>query len=431
MGNKSSSLKTASTEEGEFKYTRKLEIGKGGFGTVYLIESYGKEYALKKIKYNSTWFSHTSKESALKEVEIHKAMTHDHVVKLHDYWIKTSVEAIAGGTLYLLMEYCKLGSCRIFAPWEVDDRVKIINYDLCLRFLNQMISALEYIHERGIAHRDVKLDNIFMRADGGFCLGDFGISTGKIREIYHGDSKTFAGNMATTVKTDSLAGTALYMDPRSFVTLKSCGRSADLYALGVSYREMLAGTAVFNIKDFDINRLRRGCDSTPYIYSPEIGHDLGACCSIGLVLTWIPAMISRRVSSYYFLICFAFYLVVYFLYHWYMYLPIAVLVTGNSDLKERYIDLKSAMSHAALIRNGLKLFYDPLQKGQHEAISFVKKFGLFNLVISLQLYLLWESAKSHRTSFIQIEYLLLDGSYLHLYWFVKKLLPRKAATTTQ
>ena len=88
-----------------------------------------------------------------------------------------------------------------------------------IRIARQIASALAHAHEHGVLHRDVKPDNIWLAADGGAALGDFGIASGP------GESRlTTAGTVVGTVR---------YLSPEQ-IGGDDVGAASDLYSLGVT-----------------------------------------------------------------------------------------------------------------------------------------------------------------------------------------------------
>src|SRR5690606_32122720 len=104
-----------------------------------------------------------------------------------------------------------------------------------LRVVREIAGALDYAHRSGFVHRDVKPDNILLRADGSTALTDFGIA----RAL---DS---TGRMT---RTGAVVGTPHYMSPEQARGKQIDGR-ADLYSLGIVLHEMLTGRVPYSADD--------------------------------------------------------------------------------------------------------------------------------------------------------------------------------------
>lgn len=104
-----------------------------------------------------------------------------------------------------------------------------------LKVTREIAAALDYAHQRGYVHRDIKPDNILFRADDSAVLTDFGIA------------KALKNDLKMTQAGDVL-GTPHYMSPEQAQDKRIDGR-ADLYSLGIVLFEMLTGEVPFNGDD--------------------------------------------------------------------------------------------------------------------------------------------------------------------------------------
>ena len=213
-------------------------LGVGGMATVYLAEqqSLEREVALKVMSPTlaaSTDFC----EQFLKEGRITAKLTHPNLVTVHDI-------GSHGGVYYMASEYLPAGSLRerLQPGMDVTDALEIAR---------DIASGLNYAHEMGFVHRDVKPGNILFRASGSAVLADFGIAKA-IKSI---SSMTMAGNAI---------GTPDYMSPEQAQASPVDGRT-DLYSLGAVLFEMLTGSKPYIAKDPYAVALRHVTDPVPLL----------------------------------------------------------------------------------------------------------------------------------------------------------------------
>jgi NIMA (never in mitosis gene a)-related kinase len=157
-------------------------LGEGSFGKVNLYRNttdnsliVWKEIALKKL-------SSKFRQEAFSEVEILSMLDHPNIISYYKHFIGDDI-------LYIELQYAKSGtlSYLIKQKKKTDD---YFDQDTALWYLYQLASAIDYIHELGIMHRDIKALNIFFMQTGLLKLGDFGIA--KILDPNNGFLETVA-----------------------------------------------------------------------------------------------------------------------------------------------------------------------------------------------------------------------------------------------
>ncbi len=190
------------------------KIRQGGMSTVYLAtqKSVGREVALKVM--SPTLSSDPSFGSRFyREAKIVGQLSHPNIVSIYDVGSYKHYN-------YIAMDYLP------GAPLQ-DKLTQGVDSQDAIRITREIASALDYAHERGYIHRDIKPDNILFHSDGSAVLCDFGIAKAR---------KT---SMKMT-NVGSVLGTPHYMSPEQAQGKEVDGRS-DLYGLGVVLFEMLTG----------------------------------------------------------------------------------------------------------------------------------------------------------------------------------------------
>uniref|UniRef100_A0A1I8G4R0 non-specific serine/threonine protein kinase n=1 Tax=Macrostomum lignano TaxID=282301 RepID=A0A1I8G4R0_9PLAT len=139
-------------------------IGKGNFAKVKLAKHVvtGKEVAVKII--DKTQLNSSSLQKLHREVKIMKTLDHPNIVKLYEV-------IAAEKTLYLVMEYASGGE--VFDYLVAHGRLK--EKEARVKF-RQIVSAVQYCHQKCIVHRDLKAENLLLDADLNIKIADFGFS---------------------------------------------------------------------------------------------------------------------------------------------------------------------------------------------------------------------------------------------------------------
>ncbi len=207
------------------RYQLRDVLGTGGFGAVYRATDRltGQDVALKQVltfsapRLNNTPGMHTTGQrlSLAREFKVVASLRHPHIISVLDYGFD------AERSPYFTMEL-------IEAPRSITDAARGKSDDEKANLLLQMLEGLQYLHRRGVLHRDLKPDNV-MVVDGQVKILDFGLAG--VRET-----------------TGGLAGTLAYMAPE-LLQNQPATEASDLYAAGVIAYEVFGGEYPYDKSD--------------------------------------------------------------------------------------------------------------------------------------------------------------------------------------
>jgi serine/threonine-protein kinase len=214
-------------------YTIVDKLGSGGMGEVYLAE-HRRIARRAAIKFLLPSLSRDSDVVArfFNEARATSVIKHPGIVEIFDCDV---VEERA----YIVMEYLE-GQSLAAALYRVGSFAS--EMASVASVAGQIASALSAAHAKGIIHRDMKPENVFLALDeggeGNFTVKilDFGIAK------LAGDSVVGAGS---NTRTGSVLGTPVYMSPEQCRGLSTVDHRADIYALGCIMFEMVTGRHVF------------------------------------------------------------------------------------------------------------------------------------------------------------------------------------------
>ncbi|XP_063862870.1 serine/threonine-protein kinase MARK2-like isoform X14 [Scylla paramamosain] len=245
-GSSSSSVRGSSSRsrtEEIGKYRLLKTIGKGNFAKVKLAKHVptGKEVAIKII--DKTQLNPGSLQKLFREVRIMKILDHPNIVKLFQV-IETEK------TLYLVMEYASGGE--VFDYLVFHGRMK--EKEARAKF-RQIVSAVQYCHQKKIIHRDLKAENLLLDSEMVIKIADFGFS-----------NEFTPGN-----KLDTFCGSPPYAAPELFQGKKYDGPEVDVWSLGVILYTLVSGSLPFdgsNLKELR-ERVLRGKYRIPFYMSTD------------------------------------------------------------------------------------------------------------------------------------------------------------------
>ncbi|BES95101.1 NIMA-related kinase [Nesidiocoris tenuis] len=226
----------------ETTYEKIRTVGKGAFGTAVLYRrlSDSKMIVLKEI--NMGDLSAAERQMALNEVEVLSVLHHPNIISYLG-----SFEA--DGMLVIEMEYADGGTLSQYIS-----RAKSPIHELeILSLFKQIVSAIQYMHEHNILHRDLKTANIFLTKDELVKIGDFGIS--KV--------------MNTKSQAHTVLGTPYYISPE-MCEGKQYDQKSDMWALGCILYELACREKTFQGSNLPalVNKIMKGSyEPLPTIYS--------------------------------------------------------------------------------------------------------------------------------------------------------------------
>jgi serine/threonine protein kinase len=189
-------------------------LGRGGMGKVFRVRSLvtDREEAMKVVLPDLDEDPGLA-DRFLREIKVHASLQHPNIATLHT---ALRIE----DRLVMILELVEGVSL------EEPLRQGALEVRTAVHYIDQVLAALAFAHERGVIHRDIKPANILIATGGVVKLTDFGIARA-------------AGGQRLT-GTGRAVGTLAYMSPEQIRTGEADARS-DIYSLGLTFYEMVTG----------------------------------------------------------------------------------------------------------------------------------------------------------------------------------------------
>ena len=233
------------------RYKIVKEIGRGGFGTVFLARDtrLRRDVAIKRLHLNK---ANTDEVAALRmferEAQIIAGLNHPGIVQVYD------LEDAPDG-YRIIMEYVKGQSLEA----HLESKGGQLSESEAVSIFTQICEAMAYAHDQGVIHRDIKPSNILIQepSNGIVKIGDFGIAMVSSTTYSHG-SKT-------------IAGTRLYAAPEQYEAGAIITPAADVYAATKVFYEMLTGTVglIVDLEQMDYPAKYRDLLAAGLAYRPH------------------------------------------------------------------------------------------------------------------------------------------------------------------
>jgi len=225
-------------------------IGQGGMGQVFkaVHKVMGRQCAVKVLPLEKS--TAESREAFAHEIRVQAGLDCPYVVRAFD-------AGSDGNVHYLVTEYVPGTDLRILirrgGPLSMEHAALVIS---------QAARGLQYAHDLGLVHRDVKPGNILVTPDGHAKVSDIGLAA-------------WSMGLGDDVRAGKIVGTADYLSPEQIRNPLSIGPASDIYSLGCTLYYTVTGKVPFPGGDTK-SKCKRHCEQTPWHprkFAPDLSED--------------------------------------------------------------------------------------------------------------------------------------------------------------
>ena len=229
------------------------QLGKGSYGTVYVVRSKldNNTYVMKKMELNH--LKESQQKECYREVSILRKVSHPNIIKYYSSFLENE-------SLCIIMEYAELGDLYTLIK-HYKRHQKYFEEIILWRIALEVLNGLEYLHTNNIIHRDIKCLNLFLSKDHHVKIGDLGVST-----------ITSLGGMHCT-----RVGTPLYLSPE-LVKQVPYDFKTDIWSFGCSLYHLASLEPPFtgnNLIVLGNNIVKGRPKELPGFYSNELKEFIG------------------------------------------------------------------------------------------------------------------------------------------------------------
>jgi eukaryotic-like serine/threonine-protein kinase len=150
-------------------------------------------------------------------------LNHAHIVQVYDFGTE-------GELAYIVMEYIEGKELKDYL-----DAKQAFDLGTILRFMRELLDALEFAHEAGVIHRDIKPANVMITSANHVKLADFGVA--RVSESQ--------GDQGELTRAGAMVGTPSYMSPEQ-IQGQTIDRRTDVFSAGVLFYQLLTGQKPFD-----------------------------------------------------------------------------------------------------------------------------------------------------------------------------------------